>query len=78
MTSDKIICGIYRHVKGDLYLVEQIVTNCTNNAHDTKYVLYWSLKHGPDMKFVRDIEEFTEHIRWPDGYKRARFVLENP
>jgi hypothetical protein len=68
--------GLYRHVKGGLYVVEQLVLNCTNNTHDATYVLYWSVKIGAGKKFVRDLEEFTELVRWSDGSRKPRFIQE--
>ena len=68
--------GLYRHFKGGLYIVESLVMNCTNNKHDAVYVLYWSVKLGPGKKFVRDLEEFTESVRWEDGSKHPRFIQE--
>jgi hypothetical protein len=71
-----LLPGAYRHKSGDLYVVEGTVINCTNSETDKVYVLYWSLKHGPNKKFVRDIEEFQEVVRWPDNRIRPRFVQE--
>lgn len=68
--------GFYRHRSNNLYFVEGSVINCTNSESDKIYVLYWSLKHGPEKKFVRDIDEFTEQVRWPDSRLRPRFIKE--
>lgn len=68
--------GFYRHKTNNLYFVEGTVINCTNSEDDKVYVLYWSLKYGPSKKFVRDVDEFTEKVRWPDNQLRPRFIKE--
>lgn len=69
--------GIYRHHKGGVYAVLSICTNTTNGQGDAKMVFYCSLT--THQLFVREISQFHEDVKWPDGKMRARFMpLEPP
>lgn len=70
------IKGIYKHFKGNYYLVEDIVTNCDN---DLEYVLYRTL-YGESKLYVRKYEEFmseVDHEKYPDVKQKYRFELQN-
>jgi hypothetical protein len=69
--------GLWRHFKGALYVVEGTALNVSQGPDEgLTMVLYWSLSDGPSKKFVRDLEEFIEPIRWRDGVVRPRFLFE--
>lgn len=69
--------GLYRHFKGNLYVVEGTALNVARGPDEgTSVVVYWSLVKGPTLKFVRDVEDFTEPVRWKDGVVRPRFLFE--
>lgn len=68
--------GIYKHYKGGIYAVLGICSDSTNGRDDAKMVLYYSLeKH---QIHVREIAEFHEIVKWPDGKLRARFLSFDP
>jgi hypothetical protein len=65
---------VYRHKKGNRYLVLHVVEESTNARSGSKGVVYVSLGDGRINH--RDLSEFEELVVWPDGEKRPRFVLD--
>jgi len=67
--------AIYKHFKGDYYLVIDIVTNSEDNK---EYVLYRQL-YGECKLFVRPLEMFlseVDHTKYPDVKQKYRFELQ--
>ena len=67
--------GIYKHFKGDLYLVEDIVYHS-----ETKelMVLYRAL-YGKGLRYVRPYEMFLEkvdRVKYPNVKQEYRFQLQ--
>ena len=65
---------IFRHFKGDLYLVEDFVTHSETQE---KMVLYRAL-YGSCGLFVRPYDMFlseVDHIKYPDVVQKYRFEL---
>lgn len=61
MNEKPVINGVYQHFKGNLYLVLDIIFDCT---HEKEVVLYCPLgysnkEHG---RFVRDLEDFNSDV----------------
>lgn len=52
--------GAYRHYKGGVYLVEEIIFDSSNSAGGAIVVLYKSLEH--QNRTVRLIREFMENV----------------
>ena len=70
----KVTPGVYKHYKGGRYTVLHVADDSTNKRVGNKLVVYVSLTYGKIK--CRDLKEFTQVIKWPDGKKRPRFVLE--
>lgn len=65
---------VYLHHKGGRYLVLALTEESTNKRVGMPGVVYVSLTYG---KFKhRDLAEFVEEVKWPDGNRQPRFILE--
>jgi hypothetical protein len=64
--------GVYRHQKGGFYSVLFTVRDSTNTRPGNHLVIYISLTTGE--RHARDFGEFVEHVLWPDGVTRPRFM----
>ena len=67
---------IYRHFKGDLYLVEGIVLHSETKE---KLVLYRAL-YGSGLRYVRPLEMFASKVdreKYPNVEQEYRFQLQD-
>ena len=67
---------VYKHFKGDLYLVLDIAINSETNE---KMVVYRAL-YGENTLYVRDYDMFlseVDHEKYPDIKQKYRFELQN-
>jgi len=69
------IKGIYKHFKGDYYLVEDIAFSSDDGV--TPYVIYRKL-YGDGGLYVREQNDFLEevnHIKYPEVEQKYKFEL---
>lgn len=70
------INGIYKHFKGDFYLVLDVAID---SETDKKMVIYRAL-YGDNLLYVRDYDMFlseVDHLKYPDVKQKYRFELQN-
>ena len=69
------IKGIYKHFKGDYYIVEDIANHSETND---KYVVYRKL-YGDNSLWLREINMFLseiDHNKYPNVKQKYRFELQ--
>ena len=69
--------GIYRHFKGDYYIVEGIGVHSENKE---KYVIYRPLYGDTSMVYLRPYDMFLEKVdreKYPNLKQEYRFELQN-
>ena len=72
---DLVINGIYKHFKGDLYMVEDIVLHSETKE---KMVLYRAL-YGKCLRYVRPYEMFMSKVdkeKYPTVEQEYRFQFQ--
>lgn len=68
--------GIYKHFKGDLYLVEDIATHSETRE---KYIVYRAL-YGSNELYIRPYDMFISKVdkeKYPDVEQEYRFELQD-
>lgn len=70
------IKGIYKHFKGDMYLVEDVAIDSETGR---ELVIYRPLYDNSDMLYARDKEMFLSPVdkkKYPDVKQKDRFELQ--
>ena len=70
------IKGIYKHFKGDYYLVEDVATHSEDNE---EYVVYRSL-YGDGHLYIKPKDMFlseVDHEKYPNVKQKYRFQLQH-
>ena len=68
--------GIYKHFKGDYYLVEDVATHSETRE---KYVIYRSL-YGENELYIRPMDMFLSKVdreKYPNVEQEYRFQLQD-
>ena len=68
--------GIYKHFKGDYYLVEDVAIHSEN---ETQYVIYRAL-YGDAQLYIRPIDMFLSEVdknKYPNCKQTYRFELQD-
>jgi hypothetical protein len=69
-----VVHGVYRHFKGNFYIVEDIALDCETKE---KIVLYRALYDGGQL-WARPLEMFlskVDHEKYPEVKQKYRFAL---
>jgi hypothetical protein len=68
--------GVYRHFKGDYYIVEDVATHSETRE---KYVIYRGL-YGINEVYIRPMDMFlskVDKVKYPDVEQEYRFELQD-
>ena len=67
---------IYRHFKGNLYIVLDIVNDCESDETDIKKVVIYQALYKDNLKWARKYDDFASLVdknKYPDIEQKYRF-----
>lgn len=76
MSNKLKVNAVYKHFKGDYYLV---LDKAINSETGEEYVVYRAL-YGDNKLFIRPLDMFlseVDHTKYPDVRQKYRFELAN-
>ena len=74
MKRELVVHGVYRHFKGEMYIVEDI----GRDSETEELVVIYRALYGNGMLWVRPLEMFiseVDHKKYPDVKQKYRFEL---
>jgi hypothetical protein len=67
---------IYKHFKGKLYIVLDIVNDANSSVDDIKKIVIYEALYGEHLKWARSYDEFNskvDHDKYPNVKQKYRF-----